>query len=262
MSKIFSKNGRIGEELYSNLRYDISSKKIKRLCEKYLNGLYAHGVSETLFSYIVGLLRTSGDKDLYDRYHEAVCVRARYFDGITSPDCRDEQFVVHCDMLRASGIPNQYVYCKGYDCSCRAEYENIKRFVKDNIALPPGDYRKLHTGDINRIKSFLKSSRFDPDNVDMFALLDSLNDDMDEYTEDAAFFDSSVESTADWKIPSAEEYDSMVKESVKKETEEAHDDLENPDTDSLFSGVSDDFWKAFDSFRMQLNGFELSYRTV
>ncbi|MBR1741444.1 MAG: site-specific integrase [Lachnospiraceae bacterium] len=83
MNKIFSKNGVIGEELYNNLRYDISSKKIKRLCEKYLNGLYANGVSETLFSYIAALLlKTSGDKDLYDRYRGAICVRAKYFDNM------------------------------------------------------------------------------------------------------------------------------------------------------------------------------------
>ena len=256
MSKIFSKNGRIGEELYSNLRYDISSKKIKRLCEKYLNGLYAHGVSETLFSYIAGLLRTSGDKDLYDRYHEAVCVRARYFDGITSPDCRDEQFVVHCDMLRASGIPNQYVYCKGYDCSCRAEYENIKRFMEDNIALPSTDHAKLHIREIEQIGHFLASSRFYPANQEMYRLLDGLRDGLDEFPE--GDFGSSVDSVRG--IPSEAESGNEISNQAEKEMDADCGCLKDNDSDSLFVGVADDFWKVFDSFRRKLNEFEVSHR--
>lgn len=169
MNKLFLRDELVDDSLYSNLRYDLSSNDIKRLCEKYLNGLYVPRVACTLFLYLDGLLKYSHNGRLYSQYYELINIRAEKVDGLLCAVYKSDLRIVNCGMLSPEGIPNQFVYCEGYDCSCEAEYTHIRQYLKKNLS-------KLSSCDVKKISNFIKLSRYNPDNQEMLFLLSQMTD--------------------------------------------------------------------------------------
>lgn len=169
MNKLFSKNALIDDSLYSNLRYDLSSNEIKRLCEKYLNGLYDSGVADTLFLYLAELLKSCHSAGLYSRYYKLINIRAGKVDGLLCAGFENDSRIVNCGMLRPGSIPNQFVYCQGYDCSCRKEYVYINQYLEKNLS-------KLPSYDVEKISNFIRLSRYNPVNEEILFLISQIDD--------------------------------------------------------------------------------------